>query len=164
MMMQDQENSLSELLLERLHDIHAAAEPPWWPPAPGWWLLAAIVFAALAWGLLWSIRKLKVRLRRRRLLRQLEGLGAAFDPSMQPAAYLAAVNRLFRAIAVRAFPESQAIRLEGQSWVAFIRDRLPGDGDSDGLDALEAGPYQPIPEFDAVRLQAQARRWVASYG
>jgi len=166
-MMQDSTSSApgpqAQALLEKLQDIHAVAEPSWWPPAPGWWLLAALVLVALVYGLVRLIARLRVHLRRRRLLRELEGLDKTFDPATQPAAYLAALNRLFRAIALRAFPGSDCARLEGEDWVAFIRERLPGD-DSTCIEALKSGPYQARPEFNLAKLRDGARRWVAQYG
>lgn len=161
--MQDSANALGAELLERLQDIHAAAEPGWWPPAPGWWLVAGVALVAALYALALLGRRLRLRLRRRRLLRQLDALAEAFDPATQPADYLAALNRLFRAVALRAFPATDCRRLQGDAWVAFIRERLPG-ADAASLEALKAGPYQPEPEFDAARLQSQARRWVANHG
>lgn len=161
--MQDSADALSAVLLERLQDIHGAAEPALWPPAPGWWLLAGIALAAAVYALVLLRRKLRLRLRRRSLLRQLDALAQDFDPVARPADYLAALNRLFRGVALRAFPGTHCARLQGEAWVAFIRERLPG-ADLPGLEALKAGPYQPRPEFDAARLKAQAREWVARHG
>ena len=163
-MMQDSGNALADVLLERLQDIHGAAEPSWWPPAPGWWVVGAILFALLAYALVILIRRLRVHLRRRRLLRQLDALDQSLDPRARPADYLAALNRLFRAIAIRAFPASGCARLQGREWVEFVRERLPGGADGGVLDALEAGPYQPQPDFDAAELRLQARKWVLSHG
>ncbi|MDX1557128.1 MAG: DUF4381 domain-containing protein [Xanthomonadales bacterium] len=160
----DPANALAEVLKERLQDIHAVAEPSWWPPAPGWWVLAAIALAAVVLGGVRLYRHLKVQLRRRRLLRELEQLEATFNPITRPADYLSAVNRLFRAIALRAFPGTGCARLEGQAWVAFIRSRLPHISNPDALLALETGPYQPEPSFDLATLQDCARRWVRHYG
>lgn len=162
-MMQNSTGALSEVLLERLQDIHGAAEPAWWPPAPGWWLLAGIALALLAYALVLAARKLRVILRRRRLLRDLDALAEVFDPGSQPADYLAALNRFFRAVALRAFPRDDCARLQGEDWVAFIRERLP-NADAASLEALKTGPYRPHPEFDAARLRAQARQWVAAHG
>jgi len=162
--MQESGLSPSEALLDQLQDIHGAAEPGWWPPAPGWWVLGAVVAVALILALLWAVRRLQEHLRRRRLLKELEGLADSFDPRTQGAAYLAALNRVFRVIALRAFPGSDCARLQGKDWVAFIRDRMPGDSDLESLGALESGPYRPSPEFDAAGLHLHARRWVAHYG
>lgn len=157
-------NNAAAGLLEQLQDIHAAAEPSLWPPAPGWWVFAAIVLAALVFAAAHLIRKLRIRLRRRRLLRELEGLAKTFDPQMQPAPYLAALNRLFRGVAVRAFPDSHCVRLEGKDWVAFIRERLSADTETSGLEILETGPYRPDPVYQPDQLQAYARQWVLKYG
>ena len=154
---------MAETLLEKLQDIHAVAEPSWWPPAPGWWILAAVVTAALIFGVVRLVARLRVHLRRRRLLRELEGLEDRFNPELQPAAYLAALNRLFRAIALRAFPASDCARLEGEEWVAFIRERIPG-ADKTSIEALKSGPYQASPQFEVAGLRSSARRWVAQYG
>lgn len=163
-MMQDSGNALAEVLLERLQDIHGAAEPSWWPPAPGWWVVGAILLAVLAYALVVLIRWLRVHLRRRRLLRQLDAVDRSFDPHARPADYLAALNRLFRAVAIRAFPGSGCARLHGRDWVEFVRERLPGAADARVLGVLEAGPYQPHPDFDPAELRMQARKWVLSHG
>lgn len=161
---QDPTSALSELLKERLLDIHTVAEPGWWPPAPGWWVLAVLSLAVLSLGAVRLYRRLRVQLRRRRLLRQLEQIEARFDPVRRPADYLSALNRVFRAIALRAFPSSGCARLEGQAWVAFIQSRMPAAADREALSALESGPYRPRPEFDAVALSGCARQWILHYG
>ena len=115
-------------LIEQLQDIHTAAEPSWWPPAPGWWVVAAVVLVVLIYALIRAIGKIRIRMRGRRLLGELEGLASTFDPQSQAADYLAALNRLFRGIALRAFPDSGCGRLEGEAWVRFIRGRLPMAG------------------------------------
>lgn len=163
-MMQDPSNAFSDALLDKLQDIHGAAEPSLWPPAPGWWLIAAIGLAVVLYLLVLLFRKLRVRLRRRRLLRELDGLAVAFDPQTRSADYLAGLNRLFKAIAIRAFPDSGCARMQGSDWVAFICQHLPGGADIQQIEALEAGPYQRKPEFDPQVLQARARQWVLSHG
>ena len=149
-------------LIDQLHDIREVAEPSLWPPAPGWWVLGGLVLLLLVFLAIKVARDLKVRKRRRRLLAELDGLAVTFDPQQMPADYLGAMNRLFRGVALKAFPGSGCSRLEGSDWVGFIRERLKGD--TPDLDALETGPYQPNPEFDAEKLQAHAREWVLSYG
>lgn len=149
-------------LIDQLQDIRAAAEPSIWPPAPGWWVVGLIVLVALFFVSGRMLRQLKIRRRRQRVLAELDGLAATFDPVKMPADYLAALNRLFRGVALKAFPGSDCSRLEGKDWVQFIRDRLKGD--TQELDALESGPYQPAPKFDVDKLQAHARQWVLNYG
>lgn len=162
--MQDQTVNPGAGLIEQLQDIHAVAEPSLWPPAPGWWVLAALLLALLVVVVIRVTRKIRVRMRQRRLLDELDGLAKQYDPHTNPADYLAALNRLFRGIALKAFPESGCGRLEGEAWVSFIRGRLNLPGDLSELAVLETGPYQRKPDFEPEQLQACARQWVMSYG
>jgi hypothetical protein len=151
-------------LLAELKDIHGAADPGWWPPAPGWWLLALVLLLALAVALRALSRKLEVLRRRRRWLRALDELEREWPPVERAHDYLAALNRLFRAVALKAFPGTGCARLQGQEWVAFIRSLLPEGPGADSLAALARGPYEPAPGFDAPALREQARAWVRRYG
>lgn len=151
-------------LLAALRDIHAAAEPGWWPPAPGWWVLAAGA-GVLLFLLGRRVRRAwVVRRRRRRYLDALAGIERETDPDRTPALYLERMNRLFRAVAVRAFPGGEAARLQGDEWVRFLREHLPDSGRHAALDVLATGPYRPRPDFDAAGLQAAARTWIAAHG
>ena len=150
--------------LAQLADIHGAAEPHWWPPAPGWWLLAGIVLV----GLLLLARRVAARLalrrRRRAWLDELEALRERHDPEESPHDYLAALNRLFRAVAVHAFPGSACARLEGREWVAFIEQHMPAEASPEPLGVLARGPYEPAPSFDDAALQRLAVTWVERHG
>ena len=90
-------------LLEQLKDIHSVPEPGLWPPAPGWWFLAAIALIVLAYMLRVAWQKYRVAQRRKKFIQVLNGLRVQFDPATSPHDYLAAMNRFFRAIALRAF-------------------------------------------------------------
>jgi hypothetical protein len=151
-------------LLEQLRDIHAAGQPGWWPPAPGWWVLAIL----LALVLVLLLRKLmywqSIRNRRKTWLRELETISRAHDPANSPHEYLAGMNRLFRAVAVKSFPGTASARLQGEPWVAWIRALLPEKTETEALSALARGPYEAVPAFDAKALQNLARMWVKLYG
>jgi len=151
-------------LLAQLRDIHPGAEPGWWPPAPAWWLLAAVAACGVFLLMRALVRRLFVLRRRRAWLRVVDELEGRWDPDAQPHEYLAALNRLFRAVALKAFPGTPCSRLQGEEWVAFIRGRLPGGRGGQSLDALAHGPYEPLPEFDAPALREQARTWVKLHG
>lgn len=151
-------------LLAQLRDIHAAAGPGWWPPAPGWWLLAALASIGAYFLVRASARKLAQMRRRRAWLRALAALDQAWDPRTQPHGYLAGLNQLFRAVALKAFPGAGCGRLQGEEWVAFIRALLPEGTETRCLAALARGPYEALPQFDAAALREQARIWVALYG
>ena len=150
--------------LAQLADIHAAAEPQWWPPAPGWWLLAGIVLV----GLLALARRFAVRLaerrRRRAWLAELDALRERHDPAEAPHDYLSALNRLFRAVALRAFPGTACARLEGEAWVAFLSGHMPAEEALEPLQALARGPYEAVPAFDDEALQRLAADWVRRHG
>ena len=150
--------------LSRLADIHAAAQPDWWPPAPGWWLLAALGAAAVVLLARWGLRRWDAFRRRRAWLRALDELAARHDPRHDPHGFLAALNRLFRAVALRAFPGTACARLEGDAWVAFIAGRLPASTDPEPLAPLARGPYEARPEFDAAALRELAEIWMRRHG
>lgn len=150
--------------LARLADIHAAAEPALWPPAFGWWLLAALVVVVLALLVRSGLHRLAVIRRRRAWLRALDELAGRHDPAQDPQGHLAALNRLFRAVALRAFPGTGCARLEGEAWVAFIAGLLPEDIDAGPLAALAHGPYEARPEYDPAALRELAAVWVERHG
>lgn len=157
-------NEVSPELLQQLRDIHAATQPGWWPPAPGWWLLAAILLVGLLLILRLLARHWAIRRRRARLLTVLEYIHSQYDPNEPSADYLSQLNRFFRIVAIRAFPDTTSARLQGSAWVDFLRSLLPDGTASNSLSALESGPYQAHPEFDAAALHALAREWVKRYG
>lgn len=151
-------------LLEQLRDIHVADAPSWWPPAPGWWLLAALALVLMVLVVRAALRRFAAYRRRRAWLRALDELRREHDPGTEPREYLAALSRLFRAVALRAFPAESCARLEGEEWVRFIAARLSPGNDADRLAALARGPWAPDPEFDPEALEALARRWVKNHG
>jgi hypothetical protein len=108
--------------------------------------------------------KLAARRRRREWLLALDRLNREHDPVSDPQAWLAALNRLFRAVALKAFPGTACAGLQGEEWVAFIHSLMP-DGTANGsLKVLAQGPYEALPEFDAPMLDGLARTWVKLYG
>jgi hypothetical protein len=157
-------NAGTDPLLSQLRDIHAAAEPGWWPPAPGWWVVGLLLLVMLVLLVRSAARRLAALRRRRQWLQALRKLEHDHDPESRPRDYLAGLNRLFRAVALQAFPATACARLQGEEWVAFIRSLLPESRDAGCLSALATGPYEPLPEFDARALAEQARDWVRRYG
>ncbi len=151
-------------LLEQLRDIHGAAQPDWWPPAPGWWALGFILLLVLFYLMRKLLNWQASRRRRRAWLRELDELSRDHDPLAHPREYLAGLNRLFRAVAIKAFPGTACGRLQGKPWVNWIRTLLPETSDNDGLEALASGPYEPAPGFDADALNELAKTWVKKYG
>lgn len=151
-------------MLSQLRDIHAAADPGWWPPAPGWWLLVALGVAMLVVAVRYGYRQWRIMRRRWKLLKALEDIARNIHFTEDPHEYLARLNRLFRLVALRAFPGTACARLQGIEWVRFIQSLMPQGIRTDDLAALASGPYEPEPEFDAQGLQDLARAWVRKYG
>jgi hypothetical protein len=157
-------NSDQSQLLAQLRDIHAAASPLWWPPAIGWWVLALVLLLLMVVAARFLKLKLVARQRRLEWLRALDAIGQELDPQSDDHQYLAGLNRLFRAVALKAFPGTGCAGLQGEEWVSFISSLLPEDTDNSSLSALARGPYEPVPDFDARSLHEHARTWVRLYG
>lgn len=157
-------NTDSSALLAQLQDIHSAGHPGWWPPAPGWWVLSFLLLLLFAFLFRKLLDGLSVRRRRAAWIRALDELNQEHNPEQQPHEYLASLNRLFRAVAVKAFPGTACARLQGEQWVDFIASLMPDNADSADLSALVSGPYEPAPHFDASALNDSAKTWVKLYG
>ncbi len=151
-------------LLAQLQDIHAVGRPLWWPPAIGWWVLALVLLFLMVVATRFLRLKLAARKRRREWLRALDAIGRELDPQRDAHQYLASLNRLFRAVALKAFPGTGCAGLQGEEWVIFISSLLPENADYSSLAALARGPYEPVPRFDVQSLAAHARVWVRLYG
>ena len=151
-------------LLSQLRDIHAAPEVSWWPPAPGWWLLALIVLLVLGWLMQRAVRYYRNQQRRKQMLAWVDHLNGSIDPESEPQAYLSTLNRIFKLVALRAFPEQHCAALAGQDWVRFLVEKM-GDMDSGtALDALASGPYDPAPSFDPDVMNELTRSWIRQHG
>jgi len=151
-------------LLSQLRDIHSAGDPGWWPPAPGWWVLFLIAAVLLAFLLKAVYRKWLARRRRQVLLTALDSINDEIDANESPHEYLASLNRLFRVVALRAFPDTPCARLQGDEWVNFIHALMPEGTPSEELAVLATGPYEPSPKFNVSGLNQLARKWVNRYG
>jgi hypothetical protein len=150
-------------LLAQLQDIHSVGAPGWWPPAPGWWVLALLVLLLIAFLLKrWHAWR-SARKRRADWLGALDTINREYDPSDQPHEFLAGLNRLFRAVALKAFPDTECARLQGEDWVSFIVKQMP-DQNEESLQVLASGPYESLPRFDAALLNQSVRAWVNLYG
>ena len=151
-------------LLSQLRDIHGAPPVSWWPPAPGWWLLALLLMVVLAWLVRIALNALRVRRRKRQLLGFVSLLEETLDHDRDPQAYLSALNRIFKLVAIRAFPDQPCAAMQGPAWAEFLTAHLDDSADSNTLQALAHGPYQPSPGFDAEQLARRLRQWIRRYG
>jgi len=151
-------------LLEQLRDIHSAPAVSWWPPAPGWWVLAILVLAVLFWVGRRLLARYRIHQRRRQMLGWIDHLNATIDPDKDPHAYLSTLNRVFKVVALRAFPTQQCAAMAGQEWAEFIGRNLNIKQSGEALSVLENGPYKPAPHFDPVDISDLARAWIKQHG
>lgn len=150
--------------LAHLRDIHAAAAATWWPPAPGWWMLFLLLLLLLIFIAQHFKARRKVQRRRQQMLGWIDHLNVLVDPAEQPQAYLSGLNRVFKVVALKAFPAENCAALSGHAWVAFLHEKLEGQGSTDALQALASGPFDPRPEFDADAICELGRDWIKRYG
>ena len=151
-------------LLAQLRDIHAAPAVPWWPPAPGWWVLAMLVAVTLFFAIRYALRAFLRVMRRRHLYRFVASVEAGIDPVTAPQDFLSAINRVFKIVAIGAFPEQSCAHMQGAEWAGFLQRNFVQNPDTEALAVLAEGPYQPASEFDHAALTRLAMQWIRQYG
>ncbi len=151
-------------LMAQLRDIHSAPPVPWWPPAPGWWVVALLVLAVLVWFGRQLLARYRVHQRRLQMLSWIDHLNATVDPQKDPQAYLSTLNRVFKVVALRAFPEQQCARMAGHEWTDFLQRNLHAKQPGETLSVLVSGPYNPAPQFDSAIISELARAWIKQHG
>jgi len=151
-------------LLSQLRDIHAAPAVPWWPPAPGWWLLALLGLILLFWLGHLVLARYRIRQRRKQMLGWIDFLDVMVDPESEPQAYLSMLNRIFKLVAIRAFPGKHCAAMSGVEWVEFLSRRLEKEKSVDSLAILATGPFDPKPEFDPATISVLTRVWIKQHG
>lgn len=151
-------------LLSQLRDIHGAAPASWWPPAPGWWVLALLLLAILAWLGRQMLKVYRKRARRKSMLGWVDHLDTTIDPERDPQGYLDTINRVFKLVALRAFPEQQCAVMAGEQWSEFVISKFNDKPTAEALKVLATGPYDPAPKFDAGVISNLTRVWIKHYG
>ena len=151
-------------LLSQLRDIHSAAPVPWWPPAPGWWVLALLVLVLLVWAGRRMLARYRLHQRRKQMLGWVDHLNANIDPNRNPQAYLSTLNRIFKLVALRAFPDQQCAVLNGQEWAGFLIEKMKNVPSAESLAVLASGPYDPAPGFDPDQMSELTRHWIKQHG
>lgn len=151
-------------LMAQLRDIHSAPPVSWWPPAPGWWVVALLLLAVLVWFGRQLLARYRVRQRRRQMLGWIDHLNITVDPQKDPHAYLSTLNRVFKVVALRAFPEKQCAVMAGIEWTDFLQQNLNTNQPGEALSVLASGPYNPVPQFDSAVISELARAWIKQHG
>jgi len=151
-------------LLSQLRDIHAAPAVSWWPPAPGWWILALLLLVLLFWLGRRLLARIRAHQRRKQMLGWVDHLNANIDPQRDPQGYLSTLNRIFKLVALRAFPEQHCAALAGQDWADFLAANMKSSHSAESLNVLASGPYDPAPQFNADTMSELTRSWIKQHG
>lgn len=151
-------------LLSQLRDIHASAPVPWWPPAPGWWVLALLLLMFFGWFGRRVLARYRGHQRRNQMLGWVDHLNANVDPQSDPHTYLSTLNRIFKLVALRAFPDQHCAALAGRDWADFLIENMKKSNSTESLDVLATGPYDPAPRFDPHQLCELTRYWIRQHG
>ena len=151
-------------LLSQLRDIHLAAPVSWWPPAPGWWVLALLVLVLLLWAGRRMLARFRLHQRRKQMLGWVDHLNENIDPNRNPQEYLSTLNRIFKLVALRAFPDQQCAVLNGQEWAGFLIEKMKNVPSAESLGVLASGPYDPAPGFDPDQMCELTRHWIKQHG
>lgn len=155
--------------LTDMADIHLPAEPGFWPLAPGWWVLAALLLALLMYGAYRLHLRLQLHRRYRsaqreldKCLASLQASAGADGPDMeQRLIYVNQVNSVLRRVALLHFEQGRVAGLNGQAWVAFIKqhDRA-GRLTPELASALAEGRFAPRCDVDTQALHQMASAWI----
>ena len=98
------------------------------------------------------------------MLGWVDHLNASIDPQGDPHAYLSTLNRIFKLVALRAFPGQHCAALAGQDWADFLTDKMKNSPSSAALNVLASGPYDPSPQFDPAGMAELTRFWIKQHG
>ncbi len=146
----------------QLRDIHMPGAAPFWPPAPGWWIVAALLTALAAWGLLVVWRRQRLHRARRGLIDALVKLQADFARE-RSSEHLSRIALLMRRLALSTFPRERVAALTGRAWLRFL-DESGGRGRFSNGPGMHPGsaPYQrAVPaDMDVDAFVDLVREWV----
>jgi hypothetical protein len=155
--------------LSNLRDIVLPPPVSWWPLAWGWYLVAALLLAGLAWGLVRRWRRRRANRYRELALLELDALSAAIaDAAKRPRA-LAALPVLLKRVALAAWPRGRVAGLSGEAWWHFLdesgADSALGKVQGPRLDRLSYGrePDAGLSESETKRLLQAVRAWIRSH-
>ena len=110
------------------------------------------------------LARYRLHQRRKQMLGWVDHLNANIDPDSNPQAYLSTLNRIFKLVALRAFPDQQCAVLNGQEWAGFFIEKMKNVPSAESLGVLASGPYDPAPGFDPDQMSEFTRHWIKQHG
>ncbi len=151
--------------LAQLYDIEGLDPISWWPLAPAWWAIVAatiIVLSALSFYI--YRRLLYNRSWQKHTLVQLKVMEQNLTPgnSLSTARDL---SKLVRRIAIERATRKSCAGLEGQQWLAWLKDNDPQHFDwqtqaSWLADLIYAPDNAFVPQDQILKCIAAIKRWI----
>lgn len=151
--------------LEALHDIHLPAPLGWWPLASGWYALALGVMLLLVVLACIVYRRHRKGRYKRQALQLLSNYETQYQQGGQSQIAAARVSELARRVALVYYPRVDVAGLQGQAWIAFLKQSSKGL-DFDALsEQLLILPYQAnAGRLELTPLFACVRAWIKQRG
>ena len=156
--------------LSALADIHLPADVSWWPPAPLWWLLAALVLAAIGYGM-WRLFLRWEHMQRQKValaeVSQALHTWQAEQATNTDAglALLHSCNSILKRVALVHYPQADVAALHGRQWLEFLdRSGTTNAFTSGPASVLAAGSYRKQFSTDATgatAITAAVEQWIA---
>jgi hypothetical protein len=143
-----------------LRDIKLPAEPGYWPLAPGWWILAAVAALLLIWI---GIKAHQRRQRKKHWLaieQQLSVLEFDFQTQQNKQQLLQQLSAFLRRFVRHQLRDEQALSCQGEDWIAYLNQWLPGQPFTPFSEALTTGMYQPACDYDEAALLQLTRQLI----
>lgn len=153
--------------LAGLRDWHLPDPVSWWPPAPGWWALTILALAVGFALVRWWLRRRRDTAPVRAALAELAELRERLGSDLDARAFVAAVSRLLRRLALVRYPREQVAALSGPDWLAFLQVSGRGLVFTDEAGRLLAdGPFRdrPAGETELADLARAASAWIRAQG
>ncbi|MGI9211574.1 MAG: DUF4381 domain-containing protein [Methylococcaceae bacterium] len=143
-----------------LRDIHLPEPLGLWPLAPGWGLLLLVLLQVLIGWLLW--RRWRAQSIIRLAMAQILELEQRDDLPL--AERCSRLSCLLRQVCLSLYPRETVAGLTGESWLAFLDQRLKQPGFSAGIGRhLLVAPYEPNPTLTRDHMLALlklSRAWL----
>jgi len=102
-----------------LRDIHLPEAISWWPPAVGWWIVAGIIIICVL-GFYLLKRHHERRKVAKAALKELLGIKADFDTSLDAQRFITKLSTLLRRVCVTTFPNENVANIIGKDWLVFL--------------------------------------------
>jgi len=159
--------NISNLGLEKLHEIFLPEPVSWMPQTIGWYVVFGLILFVAGWWVYRRIRRFRKNRYRRLALAELAFIERELQRPEKRAKALAEISVLLKGTALSAFPRSEVAALSGERWLSFLDKTMGGrdftEGEGRLLPELAYAPVQRITQLSDERignLLQLVRRWI----